>query len=550
MKREKHTMKKHYEQVIKDTDKRVKHALRMQVMDTESPLYGGFFDLNKLVEAKYAIYQVTTMIGAYCNAESEYYQKDAVKKSIFSGIDYIASVQHENGLFDYIDCNFFSAPDTAFMIKGMLPALHYLQEHERSEIEESIYQKLRPIGRKAAYGLTKGGFHTPNHRWAIASALYECATFFEAPELVEFCNQYLQEGIDCNKDGEFAEKSAGTYNGVNDEAMICMGDYAGDPVYYEYAIRNLRMMMHYLETDGTVFTSNSTRQDNGMRVFPTEYYWMYLRMGYEKNIPEFLSMANYIFDLIDAYHLLSPDILLFFMNHKNLITLEHEDHTVVKTYHSIYPESGIARIACGDFTYTLMRGKSNFLYFSNHSIDLSMKIGGSLCEHRAFVPESMIETEEGIRMEQTMKGWYYLPFQEKPETSDWWEMEHQKRAKIYGPDLHISVMIKEVKNGIDVRMNLTGIQNAPFRVEMAITGAKIVENDFFSLPALPGGCVVAKSGMLEISNENDVLCVGPGFGEHRYTSGKFGSEAQQKESFTVYFTDYTEFEHTIQIRNA
>ncbi len=542
-------MKKHYERVVEDTNKRVKRALRIQVQEIGSQFYGGFRDDNRLVEAKYAIYQVVTMIGAYSNKDTDWYQEEKLEESIRKGLSYIACVQHDNGLFDYIDCNFYSAPDTAFMLKGMFPALHYLKNIERTKEQEYFYTQLYKIGRNAAFGLLQGGFHTPNHRWAIASALYECADFFEAPELLEACAQYLNEGIDCNEDGEFAEKSAGTYNGVNDEAMIVMGDYSHEEVYYDYAIRNLRMMLTYIEPDGTVFTANSTRQDNGKRIFPTEYYWMYLRMGKEKDIPEFLSMANYIFELIEEYQLLSPDILLFFMVHPEFVNLEYEDSTKAKIFHKVYTDSGIARIGCGDYTYTVMKDKSTFLYFSNHSLDVGLKIGGSLCEHRAFIPETLEETADGFTLTQVMKGWYYLPLKEKPHTTDWWQMNHEKREKIWGPDIHIRVQVKEVSGGIDVHMKLTGIQTAPFRVEASVTGAHMVENQFFDAPAINGGYILAKEGMITVSNTSDCIKIGPGFGTHSYIAGKFGSEAQQKYGFTIYFTDYTEFEHCIQIRN-
>jgi hypothetical protein len=308
-------------------------------------------------------------------------------------------------------------------------------------------------------------------------------------------------------------------------------------------------MLTYIEPDGTVFTANSTRQDNGKRVFPTDYYWMYLRMGKEKNIPEFLSMANYIFELIEKYQMLSPDILLHFMSHPELVALEYEDSTKAKVFHKIYTDSGIARVGCRDYSYTIMKGKSNFLYFSNSSIDVALKIGGSLCEHRAFVPETMEDTEDGFVLTQVMKGWYYLPFKEKPNTNDWWQMNHENREKVWGPDMHIKVQVKEVADGIDIHMKLTGIQNAPFRVEAAVTGAQMIENQFFGVAATKGGCILAKEGMITVSNYSDCLEIGPGFGTHSYIEGKFGSELQQHNCFTIYFTDYTEFDHCIKIRN-
>ena len=128
-------------------------------------------------------------------------------------------------------------------------------------------------------GLKIGGFHTPNHRWAIASVLLECWKLFGNEEWKQQAYQYLNEGIDCNEDGEFAERSAGNYNRINNDAMISIADSTGDDIYLDYAVRNLWMMMTYIEPDGSIFTANSTRQDRGKTVYPKDYYIEYLELG-------------------------------------------------------------------------------------------------------------------------------------------------------------------------------------------------------------------------------------------------------------------------------
>ena len=381
-------MRKHYEKIIRDNDQRVKKALRIQVINENSPYHGGCPEENDLMDAKYTIYRVYDMVGAYSNSGSVYYKDAKLAERIVLALDYVARYQHEDGLFDLIRCNFHSAPDTAFIVKRMLPVLHYLKSVQRDEWQETIYQKMSAIAKKSAYGLLAGGFHTPNHRWAIASNLMECAEFFEEPKFAETAKIYLAEGIDCNEDGEFAEKSAGNYNRINNDAMITMGRCTGDDTFFEYAVRNLRMMLTYIEPDGTIFTANSTRQDNGKRVFPKYYYWEYLTMGVERDIPEFLDFANYIFEVIEENHLTAPDILIHYMNRPELIDFEWEGCGQLTEFERIYSESGIARVRKGDITYTLMKGKSGFLYFSTASLDVAVKIGGCICEHRAFIPET------------------------------------------------------------------------------------------------------------------------------------------------------------------
>lgn len=118
---------------------------------------------------------------------------------------------------------------------------------------------------------------------------------FGDKKLAESAEIYLKEGIDCNADGEFAEKSAGNYNSVNNDAMLMLSDAFGDAQYEQHTIRNLHMMLTYWEPDGSIFTANSTRFDKDRLVYPLSYYMEYLAMGMKYDIPEFLGDVQYDF---------------------------------------------------------------------------------------------------------------------------------------------------------------------------------------------------------------------------------------------------------------
>ena len=68
----------------------------------------------------------------------------------------------------------------------------------------------------------------------------------------------LKEGNDCNEDGEYAERSAGNYNRINNDAMIMLAVATGDESYYAPVLRNLEMMLTYIDPDDSIFTNNST----------------------------------------------------------------------------------------------------------------------------------------------------------------------------------------------------------------------------------------------------------------------------------------------------
>ena len=103
--------------------------------------------------------------------------------------------------------------------------------------------------------------------------------------------------------------------------------------------------------------------------------------------------------------------------------------------------------------------------------------------------DSIAEPKVAIYHLTTMTGWYYLPFEEKPETSDWWKMDHTKRAQLHGPDMIFDVEVTEAENGIDVHIVNTGIDRAPLRVELAFDAGCRVETEHFAADGAEEMCI-------------------------------------------------------------
>lgn len=551
-------MRKHYEMILTQSDKRVKRMLSIQEMNPENAEgYGGFRDSTGLIQPKFSIYRLTTMAACWFNRGSVYYQDEMIRERLRLAVDYVARGQRENGCFDLIDCNFYSAPDTAFCVKRLLLLYSYTKkiidgtvaaEEEAAAFAKELNARLREIIYRGGKGMAAGGFHTPNHRHAIASNLLECYRIFGEEAFLAQAEKYLAEGIDCNEDGEFAERSAGNYNRINNDAMLTIGEITGEEAYFRYAERNLNMMLTYIEPDGSIFTNNSTRQDRGRKLYPKDYYLEYLILGIRYQNPLFLQAANFIFDTVAAKGLRAPDFLLHMMNRPELIDVEEEKSFLPETYHKFYKDSEIVRVRNGGYSYTVLNKSSTFLYFQNGDFSMSLKIGASFCEHRAFCSETITKTDRGYHLEQTMRGWYYLPFGEAQGTTDWWKMENEKREKLYGPDLRFDVDIEEIKDGVSVHIKASGIDRAPLRLELAFDKGAVLETDGFFAEGNAGGFLIAKQGMLTAARGDYAIEAGPAFGAHNFTAGKFGSDSRSTECFTVYFTDITEFEHTVTLR--
>ena len=332
-------MEKHYEFILKDTEELVYESMCHQLMEDDDKNRGAFMDSNHILDAKYTIYRTASMISLYCNSDSKLYRNQELFERIMAGLDFAVKMQHESGLYDYVTCNFSSAPDTAFCIKKLMPIFFFLRDirgEKRTANEEKIFEIVNGIIERAAKGIMTGGFHTPNHRWAIASTLMECYKIYGDENMKKCAERYLAEGIDCNEDGEYAEKSAGNYNRVNNDAMITLAESTGDKSYEDYVIKNLKMMLHYWEPDDSVFTANSTRFDKDRLMYPTDYYTEYMLMAVRHGIPEFYEMANTIIDICRKRNLHGPDSLIYFMWYPEWRSIESDSLYKDPDYHVFY----------------------------------------------------------------------------------------------------------------------------------------------------------------------------------------------------------------------
>ena len=153
---------------------------------------------------------------------------------------------------------------------------------------------------KAADGIIQGGFHTPNHRWVISAAMASLARLIERPECLDYMKLFLNEGIDCDAEGEFTERSAGVYNIVCDKSLFVLANERYMPELYGHITRNLNMVMQYFEPDGHINTMNSTRQDKGMSPEADIYYDCFLAMALKTRDAGFAYMADRMLETLEA----------------------------------------------------------------------------------------------------------------------------------------------------------------------------------------------------------------------------------------------------------
>ncbi len=542
-------MRGHAAQLLTRLDAHIERLMARQVLDECSGDYGGFMEDDLHVESRQCGFDLSALACGYVTKDSAHYLSERVKAALTAALAYLRAHQRPGGCVDLLSCNVASAPDTAFMINAVLNAWWLLERCEDARAAWLRPALLRLID-SAASGIAAGGFHTPNHRWAIAACLLHCAKITGRRELEARARAYLREGLDINEDGEFAERSAGNYNQVNDDQMLRLYMATGDRTFLHAAEKNLEMMYCYIDPDGSVFTNNSTRQDMGKKVYLDTYYPLYLMAGYFLGREDFGAMAEWIYQ--DCRRRGTwPDGVEW------LLLLPQMDGFGAQTpfeppflrYDRLFEHSDIARVRRGDFSLTLMRGKPNFLYFQSGALPLYMAIYQNLCDQRNFVPETLERTERGFRLSGRAPVWYYQPFDQKPQTSDWWRMDNAARERLTAEGLHTLVEAELTEEGVRLHIRTQGVDRLPVRVEIGLLPGGRIRTQHFTQLMRAGEQVTILDGDIEITGpRGDALAIGPAFGSHDIRARMGGAYPLSDACYTVLLTGYTPVDRTIFIR--
>ena len=533
-------MKRYIDYLIRSEEHRVDEMLFLQIKDKNDLCYGLM--RGDVIEAKPTIYMMATALALYLNSRSRYYKSEKLMEALQLAADGVARVQRKSGYIDY-PC-----------YKRLNDGYRLMKKYQDVADTTILQKKYLAIMRMAAEAIRDGGFHTPNHRWGICAALMQAAKLFAddtefAKSLMDRTVLYLQEGIDGNSEGEYAERSTGNYNAVVNNAMMAMYQCSKDVKYLGYVERNLNMMMYYIEPNDMVFTQNSTRQDQGKEIFMDKYLYQYLYLlaydgtdGFIKLTPEeharFDGAAHQIIKGCAETGRQAPNCLHLLMIYDKTLDYTFENCGFLKTYHKLFKEAGVLRVKKENYSYTVMKNRSAFLYFNVNGLEAYLKIGESYCEIRNFVPDEMDVQEGKTVLSHTARGWYYLPWKEKQNTSDWWQMDHKKRDLMITSDLHTQVVITELADGLEISVDTDGLERLPLRMELCVPSQTTLENDHFCMETVAGKSMVLSDDYVTMTKGLTSIEFGPGACEHHF-KGHYSGEEVNADGYTIYCNTYT-----------
>lgn len=542
-------MKNHYPYIVKSCDKSVSHNLCYVVRDKNDPNYGGVENASQLVEVVHSLGAFCNFASSYFCEESIYYKNPELLADIENIVRFVQNVQRPNKTVDYLETNFFTPP--SFEIHAYIHVYRMFKLY-RTEVEEATFRVIEEGLADMAEGLYNGGFHTPNHRWVESAGLLAAYNELGWPKLKDKAMLYLAEGIDIDEFGEFTERSPGIYNAVNDNALLMVAEEAQMPELYNAIKLNMELLFSYLEPDGSIFTQNSTRQDKGEgstngSFFPANYYHIYLWAALIFGDNRYAGFADAIFRQGVEEGRSIPGVLWLYMLKPELKEFNPPLEAYTEDYEKFYPGSNIFRKKSGKHSVSLIANNPNFLFVQQGNLKLYMRVCSSFFAVAQFVAGKVEQTAEGYRMTYTGNADYRWPFETPPPTSDWHQMDHDKRKRVNITSLTYTIDFVMLPDGVSVKVHTDGCDRVPFKMEFAVSPNCTVSGKCFTLAGTAGNHIAVSEGDVKIISGMDTIKISDSFCKHIYHAGMRGSIPKSRNDFTIYFTDFTPVDRMVNI---
>ncbi len=438
--------------------------------------------------------------------------------------DAMIRAQRPSGLLDLITVNYDSSPDTAFTVQQLCAVLELARRWPVDEPAwRALLTKIEQFVRRAVPGMMDGGFHTPNHRWVLASALSQAGRLFPDLDVRRTVEAYLAEGIDLDDEGFFIERSVGVYDAVNDRSLLLIAENYGWPTALDAVARNLDLDLHLLHADGTAETGLSRRQDYGVREVPLGLTPCYLLAHGMRPNPIYVRAAQWLWAQAasPAGHL---EWLLYAL-------LKYGDPTAVDVrlpddFELCLPFNGIVRVRRGLLSASFFRDATRLLSFTFGAAELtSLKISATYFggECGRFIADRLeagdgriVLRSEGRR--RPRRPGYELPLG-RPVPPDRWIAAFVERELRPLPPLTSLLEAREAVagrgRGFDLHFRtLDGLDHVAMQIAFDFPAGGIWETADTRTKPVAGQVLFLKQGYGAMRYGNDVIEIGPGAAGH------------------------------------
>lgn len=544
-------MVKDYVSTLKSMDALALDMMRFQVMDSSRPDFGGWFSDEygfaspcHIGNSRY----ISILGGCFFSEGSALYGDKMVWERLLNAVRFQKKAVRESGLLDLPFTNFDSPPDTCFAL-SLLASVAYIAKVSTLAEAKIFLAELEPYVIKCVSAVLKDGFHTPNHRWVITSALLQAQDVFPTPDVTEKVNDYIAEGIDINSDGFYSEKSAGCYNAIVNRSLIYIYELTGKEEFKNAVLKNLDNILYLVHADGSVVTSVSIRQDNGLTKYLDECLDGFYYAAHLTGDGRHSAVAEELLKKGDV----SEHLLYLFAKHPEWKEKELPPATPMGDYKVFMKESGVWRVKRGKLSLTAAVGMSGALSVKYGSVNLSQfRIFSPYFAGAKFKSSKLEEIENGIRiyyeseflLPQLPSYWMPtkkpFPFEELPYKT------LEKRELKPRPQLYYTMDIIDLGDSFTLSIKSSqGMNSVPFIAELLFTPNGRIESDCISVPMHADDTVLLKSGDFHFVNNADCITVsGTGHAHRANYSGVEGTNGMLR----AVISDWTPVDRTITLR--
>ncbi len=512
--------------------------------------------------------------ASYCQAGSQYYRSDKVLPRMDAILASLIQSQYPNGMLDS-GGNRQSPPDTAFLMDHLCPAAKVLQK-DGSHAVQQILETLRIFLTKVGEGLKTGGVHTPNHRWEVASALAQLHSIINDGGYVERIDEWLDEGIDINDDGNYSERSR-IYAVVADWSLWTIGRLLDRPALLTPVRKNLETTYYYMETNGELVTIDSRRQDQNSSFSILSYYLLYRSLAIHDGDESFAAIANLIETFPEFERRVLSRSLIFFLENPLLLTEVTTNKRPEQSFAKVFPQSGLARIRRQEDTASIFGGNDKpVIVASGRSTNpdfLTVRKGSAILDYARmstnffgtgyFRSDGVQHNGNTYTLHETKDAFYFQPLpkgkrkmsgdyilSESTDGRFWSKMDFASRPTTQLV-LDSTITIQEDDGRFDLRFAVDGPHNVEVSIELCFRSGGTLEgvtsagdaDDYFLI-----------DGFAKYSHGNDVIEIGPGRHEHANIRMLDGEEYTthfgtiKGRGMHVYITGLVPFTHTMTIR--
>ena len=535
-----------YESLLDELDERTEALLPRQVMDARRADCGGF--VNEGVAGSSNVSAMATLGYAYLLEGGRYYRSEEILARILAGAAFARHIRRESGCYDLVTTNFDSSPDTGFIVKALAPVVRAARKAEDAGAGQ-IADALGEMIRAGVPGMVAGGFHTPNHRWVLVAALSLALELFPDLDAMDTIESYLAETIDINADGEYIERSAGTYNAICNRALRLAADALDRPELLKPVRKNLDLSYHMLHADGTVVTSFSHRQDFGTRVVLVNMVDSYYDMARRDGNGFYAAVADWLYASSSGG---VPWTLEPFLTHPEWRVDDLQREPLPESYAKAYPTARLWRVRRGKTSATAGAGVTSPFAVKCGEVELaSVNLCASYFAIAQFSGETFEATEGKIAMTHVSRSsdgnrpGYDLPLGREVAFDKFYEA--RKEREVYAlPPLTTTLEIEEVAGGFDLHVKVAGYDRVPFQIACDFVPGGELDFDSGIVRGQAGEVVFLKSGYATYHQGNDAISIGPGAYAHRFWQMR-GSESAPA-AFRVLLTFRTPVDRVLKIR--